>query len=238
MRSKIILFGDSITEESFDNGGWGACLSHHFARTVDVVVRGYSGYNTRWILHVMDKVFPVDQTGAPLAITIFFGANDACLLERYGGFQHVPIDEYKQNLMSIITLLKKRWPTTVVLLITPPPIDEEGRLLNPYKDNPSGLPERTNEAAGAYANECIAVAAECGVSVVDLWSRMQQFPNWKISFLRDGLHLTANGNKIVFEEVVEKLKKEGLSLETLPVDLPLFSDIDPHDPLKAFRNGE
>ncbi|KAF5188701.1 GDSL esterase/lipase [Thalictrum thalictroides] len=234
MRSKIILFGDSITEESFNNGGWGASLANHFSRMVDVMVRGYSGYNTRWILKVLEKVFPVESS-TPLAVTIFFGANDACLVDRYGGFQHVPINEYKQNLISIITLLKKRWPTTVVVLITPPPIDEEGRLRNPYGKNPSGLPERTNEAAGAYAKECIAVADECGVSVVDLWSRMQQFPKWEKSFLRDGLHLTAKGNKIVFEEVVEKLKKEGLSVETLPVDLPLFSDIDPQNPLKAFR---
>ena len=34
MRPKIYLFGDSITEESFDDGGWGASLANHFARRV------------------------------------------------------------------------------------------------------------------------------------------------------------------------------------------------------------
>ena len=34
MRPKIYLFGDSITEFSFDEGGWGASLANHFARTV------------------------------------------------------------------------------------------------------------------------------------------------------------------------------------------------------------
>jgi hypothetical protein len=34
MRPKIYLYGDSITEESFGDGGWGASLSHHFSRTV------------------------------------------------------------------------------------------------------------------------------------------------------------------------------------------------------------
>lgn len=39
----------------------------------------------------------------------------------------------------------------------------------------------------------------------------------------------------MFEEVVMNLKDEGLSLEVLPVDLPLLANIDPSDPLKAFQ---
>ena len=52
---------------------------------------------------------------------------------------------------------------------------------------------------------------------------------------RDGLHLTQDGNKVVFEEVLKKLNDGGLSLEKLTVDLPLFADIDHCDPLKAFQ---
>ncbi|ONI21276.1 hypothetical protein PRUPE_2G057300 [Prunus persica] len=44
MRPKIYLLGDSITKESFGDGGWGASLAHLFSRTVDVGLRGYSGY--------------------------------------------------------------------------------------------------------------------------------------------------------------------------------------------------
>ncbi|XP_056175755.1 GDSL esterase/lipase At5g45920 isoform X1 [Syzygium oleosum] len=267
MRPKIYIFGDSITEESFGGGGWGALLAHHFSRTADVVLRGYSGYNTRWALKVLDKVFPAagGSDDAPLAITVFFGANDACLPDRCSAFQHVPLHEYKQNLHSIIstfklfhaprlahvkdhpargvcraTLLrrggKKRWPKTQILLISPPPIDEDARLKFPYVDNPMGMPERTNEAAGAYAKACVSVAAECGFPVVDLWTKMQRFPDWGKACLRDGLHLTQTGNRIVFDEVIMKLRDVGLSLESLPVDLPLISDIDPSNPLKSFEN--
>ncbi|KAH0985781.1 hypothetical protein GBA52_012958 [Prunus armeniaca] len=239
MRPKIYLFGDSITEESFGDGGWGASLAHHFSRTVDVVLRGYSGYNTRWALQVLERVFPMsseNREDAPLAVTVFFGANDACLPDRCSAFQHVPVNEYKQNLHSIVSFLKKRWPTTRILLITPPPIDEDGRLQHPYIDNPSNLPERTNKAAGAYSEACVAVARESGNPVIDLWTKMQQFPDWEKAHLRDGLHLTPQGNMVVIEEVVLKLKNEGLSLESLPVDLPLINNIDPKDPLKAFQN--
>lgn len=53
---------------------------------------------------------------------------------------------------------------------------------------------------------------------------------------RDGLHFTSLGNRVLFEEVVRKLKDMGLSLETMLVDQPLFYDIDPKDPLKTFCN--
>ncbi|GAV71066.1 Lipase_GDSL domain-containing protein [Cephalotus follicularis] len=243
MRPKIYLFGDSITEESFVEGGWGSSLAHHFSRTLDVVLRGYSGYNTRWALKVIERVFPALESGcggdadAPLAVTVFFGANDACLPDRCSAFQHVPVHEYKLNLHSIISFLKKKWPKTLVLLITPPPIDEDARIRHPYVENPMGLPERTNEAAGYYANACVAVAEECGIPVVDLWTKMQHCPGWQTAYLSDGLHLAHSGNRIVFEEVVMKLREGGLSLESLPVDLPLIADIDPNDPLTAFQES-
>uniref|UniRef100_A0A1D1ZIP9 GDSL esterase/lipase At5g45920 n=1 Tax=Anthurium amnicola TaxID=1678845 RepID=A0A1D1ZIP9_9ARAE len=259
MRPRLILFGDSITEESFGDGGWGAALAHLFSRTADVVLRGYSGYNTRWALKVAERAF--DGLGsdecegtaggaaaaagdggggrqqAPLAVTVFFGANDASLPDRSSAFQHVPLPEYRINLHAILSFLKKRWPSsTLIILITPPPIDEDGRLKHPYGENPSGLPERTNEAAGAYANACVSVAMEAGVPVVDLWFKMQQFPSWEKALLSDGLHLTPDGNRIVFQEVADKLREHGLSPETLPTDLPLLSEIDPLDPLKSFDN--
>lgn len=51
-------------------------------------------------------------------------------------------------------------------------------------ENPTGLPERTNEAAGAYAKACIEVAGERGLPVVDLWTKMQQLADWKTAYLR------------------------------------------------------
>lgn len=71
----------------------------------DVVLRGYSGYNTRWALKVIHKVFPAGGD-APLAVAVFFGANDASLPDRHSGFQHVPLDEYKHNLLAIVAFFK------------------------------------------------------------------------------------------------------------------------------------
>lgn len=49
------------------------------------------------------------------------------------------------------------------------------------------MSERTNEAAGAYAKACVAIAGQCGIQVVDLWTKMQQFPDWKNAYLRCSL---------------------------------------------------
>lgn len=69
-------------------------------------MRGYSGYNTRWALKVLKKVFPPEEKEAPVAITVFFGANDAALPDRTSAYQHVPLDEYKHNLHSIVSFFK------------------------------------------------------------------------------------------------------------------------------------
>lgn len=55
---------------------------------------------------------------------------------------------------------------------------------NPYVEDPLGLPERTNESAGTYAKACVEVAKELSIPVINIWSKMQQFPGWEKSFLR------------------------------------------------------
>lgn len=55
---------------------------------------------------------------------------------------------------------------------------------HPFVENQLGLPERTNDAAGAYAKACVSVANECGIPVIDLWNKMQKFPDWQKAYLR------------------------------------------------------
>ncbi|KAJ3701204.1 hypothetical protein LUZ61_004909 [Rhynchospora tenuis] len=223
MRPKLVLFGDSITEGSFEESGWGASLANHFTRRADVILRGYSGYTTRFALKIIEKTMEGiggDEKSPVTAVTVFFGANDAALPDRRHGLLHVPLAEYQKNLKSIYAYFKKIWPSAVVIFITPPPVDDEARIRLLPEDDTSGLPERTNEAAGEFAKACIAVAKECGSPVIDIWSKMQQVPDWEKSTLSDGLHLAALGNKVLFEEVLRELKAVGLSDETFPADAP------------------
>jgi len=70
----------------------------------DVVLRGLSGYNTRWVL----KVLPRAMEGAadPAAVTVFVGANDASLPDQVQAHQNVPLDEYQTNLRAICGYFK------------------------------------------------------------------------------------------------------------------------------------
>lgn len=42
-RPHILLFGDSLTQRGFENGGWVGRLAHAYSRRADVANRGLSG---------------------------------------------------------------------------------------------------------------------------------------------------------------------------------------------------
>ena len=82
MRPVFTLFGDSITQFSFGPGGWGAALANDWQRHADIRLRGYSGYNTRWALHLLPHLFPSGgrPEDTPALVVVFLGANDATAL--------------------------------------------------------------------------------------------------------------------------------------------------------------
>ncbi|KNA25747.1 hypothetical protein SOVF_004090 [Spinacia oleracea] len=238
IRPQIILFGDSITQQSFSPSGWGSALADNFSRKADILNRGYGGYNTRWALFLLHHIFPLlGLANPPVAATIFFGANDAALLGRNSERKHVPIEEYKENLRKIVLHLKRCSPTMLVVLISPPPIDEQGRMeyaQSVYGEKAMKLPERTNETTGEYANQCVSLAEELGIPSINLWSKMQENEGWQRKYLSDGLHLTSEGNAVVHKEVVQVFNQAGLSAPSMPNDFPHHSEIDPNNPEKAF----
>jgi isoamyl acetate esterase len=101
---------------------------------------------------------------------VWFGANDAVLP---GYEQHVDPDQYRRNLISIIThpAVKAQRPKTI--LVTPPPVDEYS------------LPEhgmggtRTAERTKLYADITKEVGKELGVAVVDIWTCLMEKSGWQ-----------------------------------------------------------
>ncbi|KAJ1439071.1 SGNH hydrolase superfamily [Sesbania bispinosa] len=206
----------------------------------DVFARGYGGYNTRWALFLLHHIFPLESSKPPLATTVFFGANDAALSGRTSERQHVPIEEYKGNLRKIVLHLQECSPTMLIVLITPPPVCEEGRqayAISLYGENASKLPERTNEATGQYAKACVEIAKEMGVRHINMWSKMQETDGWRKKFLSDGLHLTPEGNAVVYQEVIKLFNEAGLSADNMPYDFPHHSKIDFKNPQSVFQQN-
>ncbi|XP_062981897.1 isoamyl acetate-hydrolyzing esterase 1 homolog [Elgaria multicarinata webbii] len=222
LRPRIVLFGDSITEFSFQENGWGASVAHRLARKCDVLNRGLSGYNTRWAKIVLPRlIYKESNAKNTIAVTVFFGANDSALKD-VNPKQHVPLDEYADNLKSMIQYLKSvDIPEDKIILVTPPPLHEmtwekeciaKGEKLN-----------RFNSTTGEYANACVKVARDCGTDVIDLWTLMQKNNQGFSCYLLDGLHLSGEGNNFLANQLWSLLEQRT---STLPVQLPYWRDVD------------
>jgi lysophospholipase L1-like esterase len=101
-RKRVLFFGDSITQHGFnvDIRGWMSQLGNWWTRRIDILNRGFSGYNSRWGREIFDEVVVKEN---PDFLFIFFGANDAVDPEV---LQHVPLNEYEENLREIVIKTK------------------------------------------------------------------------------------------------------------------------------------
>ncbi|CUS14231.1 unnamed protein product [Tuber aestivum] len=255
---KIVLFGDSITEQSYDQARqvstlksdigfreaddsscgsedldlvpllqmsideklkWSAEDSGSFSATYEWdtgtdLIRdsrdtvSCSGYNTLHALELIPKIIPPPTATSRIRlITVFFGPNDATLPDRS---QHVPLDQYSENLKRIINhpLLVAHSPR--IILITPPPICE-------YRTQDSGLEkgilgiQRLAANTKKYADAALEVGKALGIPTVNLWEAFMQYAggweegsplpgskelprNEKLGeLLRDGLHFEPKG---------------------------------------------
>lgn len=225
-----VLFGDSLTERA--HVGWASHLSEVYSRKLDIVVRGFGGYNTRDAVEALPFVLaPYRESGAPeLALfTIFLGANDSAQPVELKGTphsarQHVPIEEYERNLAAIVAGVRAVAPRVRILFITPPPVHEPSRharlverIGQPAADAlPAGTLDRRNAFTKQYADACRALGTALKIPVVELWTRLQHDENenpvdaesWGPKYLDDGLHLTAAGQERVARLVEHAIRME------------------------------
>ncbi|XP_063646197.1 isoamyl acetate-hydrolyzing esterase 1 homolog isoform X4 [Pan troglodytes] len=187
-----------------------------------VALRGlhHPGYNTRWAKIILPRLIRKGNSlDIPVAVTIFFGANDSALKDE-NPKQHIPLEEYAANLKSMVQYLKSvDIPENRVILITPTPLCEtaweEQCIIQGCKLN------RLNSVVGEYANACLQVAQDCGTDVLDLWTLMQDSQDFS-SYLSDGLHLSPKGNEFLFSHLWPLIEKK---VSSLPLLLPYWRDV-------------
>lgn len=106
---------------------------------------------------------------------MFFGANDA-VLAPYG--QHVPLDQYKENLKAILEHPLTKAQNSKIIVITPAPINEyQLQFLDASKG--FSTPSRTANNTKIYAEACRDVARSLGLPVADLWTSFMNYAGWK-----------------------------------------------------------
>ena len=90
-----VLIGDSQTQLGWQEGGWVAGLADAFQRRVsfsllnwsnnlgsikvDILNRGFSGYNSRMLLEVLPDLLSKEDWGKANVVVILIGSNDASL---------------------------------------------------------------------------------------------------------------------------------------------------------------
>jgi isoamyl acetate esterase len=143
-----------------------------------------------------------DRVAKIRLLTIWFGANDACLPHSP---QHVPLERYKSNLTEMIQMVKESSspyysPHTNIILITPPPLNEEQRKADLDSRVPPQKMDRSFDTTKAYAQGVKDVAESQGVGVLDVWETMWQEAGKNsaglVRLLCDGLHLTPAGYQV------------------------------------------
>ena len=74
--------------------------------------------------------------------------------------------------------------------------------------------------------------------VVDSWSALHSKAQGNLEGLFwDGLHLSARGNTLLYEALMGVIQSSlpGLAPDALPLDAPLWRDIDPKNYESSFR---
>lgn len=214
MYAQVVLFGDSLTQQSFsvDGGGWGALLSDFFQRRADFLNRGFSGYVTDWARLILPRI--VSKEAIPDLVVLFFGANDSALPE-LNPHQHVPLDRYKANLEAMCDYLQDiGLPKSSIILVAPPPVHEKMWLDN-NQDKSWAASDRLNSVTRSYAEAVEKVGQEKNITSVGLYNELDQREDLQRCF-SDGLHLSKDGNAVLASLLKPLLEERLAGKEVFP----------------------
>lgn len=250
---QFVLFGDLITEFGSGRDGFGivAPLVDDYRTKMDIVVRGYSGYNSRFAVEILPSI--LQGLNNVKLMYIFFGTNDANVYDdRIGRLQASTIEEYLENIAECIDYAKERG---IKVIVVGPALHDANLSYNYFKNRhlernitgPSSSPMRNWE----YSQAAKAVAEQKRVPFLNLWERFQEalgylkeeldYDNWKdcpdlSKWLVDGVHFSSEGYRVFYEGLIEVIRSyyPDLSPENMQPKLRYYRDIDPDNVTSVF----
>ncbi|KAI3388175.1 hypothetical protein SNEBB_009898 [Seison nebaliae] len=226
---QFVCFGDSITERGETPDGWVTLLRSHLVRRCDVINRGMSGFNSKFLKEeVIDKI--VDKPLNYVA-TLLIGSNDICA----GGERYVSLKDYEEYLRCILKRLSETFEHVIVMTIP--------RYFNPDWEaylKKEGLPvldpPRSLEMAMKYntsLKEIIRLANEenkNSIVTVDLFEEMGKC-NWR-ELLCDGLHLSPPGQQFVAQQIRKVIKDHSFDMV-----IPQWKEIADRNKAQEMQNN-
>lgn len=235
---QFVLFGDSIVQQSFSQThhfAFGAALADAYARKLDVVNRGLSGYNTTQALRALPLCLPEPEQSTVRFLLIFFGANDARIPGTPGGpDQSVPLAEFKRNVRAMVQHPAVQAQKGMrIILVTTPPVDERMCMKSDQDKYPAlgRVLRRTAACTATYAQAIRSLGEELEVPVLDIWTAMVSragatghgmsdavdtpvpgslalHTNEALQgFLHDGLHFSGEGYRVLYGELMALIER-------------------------------
>ena len=167
-------------------------------------------------------------------MTVFFGANDAAFSNvnpHLKWNQHVPLPNFKSNLVEICTYLTSIGiPKYSIILITPPPVcDDLWKVA--CKENSIAF-DRCYTVTKQYADAAVQAGQELDVTTVDLYSSMPKEQDRIKQYFSDGVHFNSDGNQFLAERLIPIVESK---LDTETSVFPDFKDVNAKCPRESFR---
>jgi len=202
-----LLLGDSQTQLGWGEAGWVTLVAEKFVRRLDLVNRGLSGYNTRMLLAVLPDILAAEPLARVTAVTLMMGSNDASFPDT-NPEQAVPLEEFGDNLLKIVSLLLNHGiKKEAILLVSPPPIlPDKWAQYRRSCPGPEYRNCKDNQLTAQYAEETGRVAARLGLGWLDLFSAMMKLTNLEAA-LGDGLHLAGEGHAVLYQLLCPELER-------------------------------
>lgn len=189
-----MLVGSSITRLSFsvEHHGWGAQLAHWYSRSADVLNRGAGGYTSRWIRQYFHQLLGNEK---PDLSVLFIGNNDA--IHESEVQRHVPLDEYRENIMALLQGFYKVNKKMIVILVTTSEVNERLK------------PKHSNARRAQYADVLRDIVSQHHLHAFDhlpIPRRLELVDlmaddafHIGVEDLCDAAHFNKNGNQKLFE---------------------------------------
>ncbi len=214
---KFVLLGDSLTELSSDvlslNFALTPALQQHYSRKLAVVARGYGGYSSEHLRHVLLPTLKAETAAAEKIrlLILAIGTNDASL----NPMQAVTTDRYAQNMSWMIEQAKVSGAERVIV-VGPGALDEtklESPIYNKTKRNLE------------YAEVAKELSKDHGVPFINMWEELLLAAGWRQGesipgeqesgmtgglgdLLTDGVHLSGDGYRIWYTALLKTIRAE------------------------------
>ena len=190
MASSVALVGDSlrmhyqpVVADALRGVAevWGPDVNCESSRHLEVAL-------DRWVLDRLDR---------PTIVHLNAGAHDVRRTPEDAWEVQVPIDQYRDNMATIVDRLLEHPDVAQVIVATTVPVDETRHQTARYSN-------RLNVDIQAYNQVLIDVASHRSLAINDIWSIIRTCPFDAIS--DDGAHLTQAGNQYLGRHVAQQLR--------------------------------